>query len=116
MIRELTCIVCPRGCNLKVEFDGKEVTNVEGNFCPRGKEYAVNEMTNPVRTVTSTVRLKNGEVLPVKTALPIPKSKIFECMAEINKVVADLPISSGDVIIENTAGTKVSVIATKSAK
>ena len=64
MIRELTCIVCPRGCQLKVELDEKgAVLNVEGFTCPRGKQYAVDECTHPMRTITSTVRAANGEPL-----------------------------------------------------
>ena len=56
MVRELTCIVCPLGCDLKVELDeNKRVLSVSGNTCPRGKVYAENECVNPRRTVTSTV-------------------------------------------------------------
>ena len=34
MIRELTCIVCPKGCQLKVELDdNKKIISVEGYTC-----------------------------------------------------------------------------------
>ncbi len=80
MIKDLTCIVCPMGCSLKVELEGKKVLSVTGNTCPRGEKYAVAEFTNPERTVTTTIKCDNGEVLPVKTDSSIPKDKIFECM------------------------------------
>ena len=38
--RELICIGCPLGCMISVELEGKEVKNVTGNTCPRGKVYA----------------------------------------------------------------------------
>ncbi|MDO5310959.1 MAG: DUF1667 domain-containing protein [Clostridia bacterium] len=105
--RELTCIVCPMGCGIKVVLDGNEVVSVSGNTCPRGEAYAKTECVNPVRVITSTVRCDNGEVLPVKTAQPIPKEKIGECMKIINSHIAHLPVSVGDVIIENVFGTDI---------
>lgn len=107
MKRELTCIACPLGCNLTVELDGKEIISVTGNTCPRGKEYAVNECTRPVRTVTTTVRCEDGGLVAVKTANPIPKDKMLEAMKIINKTVAKAPISVGDIIIEDLFGSPV---------
>ncbi len=112
MKRSLTCIVCPLGCSLEVELEGKNILSVTGNTCPRGAKYAESECTNPERTITTTVRCDNGEVVPVKTITPIPKEKMFECMAEINKSVASLPIHRGDIIIKGVAGTDVNVVAT----
>ena len=84
-----------------------EVKNISGNTCPRGAEYAKNECISPVRTITSTVRCKDGSVVPVKTDRPIPKDKIFECMKIINGTVAPLPISAGDVIIKDVYGSNI---------
>ena len=113
MERLLTCIICPRGCALKVtlDVDGKP-TSVEGNACPRGEDYAVSECTAPMRTVTSTVRCEGGYVIPVKTAASIPKGKIAEVMAEINAVRARDGLKIGDTVIENVAGTGVRVVVT----
>ena len=99
MIRELTCIVCPVGCSLKVELDNSEVVSVSGNTCPRGEKYAKNECTNPQRTVTSTIKCSDGSVVAVKTDNTIPKEKVFDCMKIINNTIIDLPVSVGDVII-----------------
>ena len=115
--RLLTCIVCPRGCALTVTLDdsGKHLS-VAGNACKRGTVYAEKECTHPERTVTSTVRTSCGTVVAVKTAAPIPKECVFEVMKEINKAVAKCPVAVGDVILENAAGTGVSVVATAECK
>ena len=107
MIRELTCIVCPVGCSLKVELDNSEVVSVSGNTCPRGEKYAKNECTNPQRTVTSTIKCSDGSVVSVKTDNTIPKEKVFDCMKVINNTIIDLPVSVGDVIIKDVFGSNV---------
>ena len=111
--RELTCIVCPRGCNLTVKFntDGA-IAEITGNACKRGVTYAENECTHPKRTVTSTVRCADGRIIAVKTADVIPKERVFDAMSEINSVRPEGEIKIGDVIIENVAGTGVAVVAT----
>ena len=116
MTKNLTCIICPRGCNMKVEIEDGKVIKVEGNTCNRGYDYAVSEVTNPVRTVTSTIRLENGSMIPVKTDKPISKDLIFKCMEEINKVNIKHPIKMGQVLIENILDTGINVIATESSK
>lgn len=105
--RELTCIVCPRGCQLTVELEGKTVLSVSGNICKRGKTYAENECTNPMRTVTTTAKTTDGGVVACKTETTIPKEKMFECMEFINKTVVSLPVHVGDVILEDVFGSRV---------
>ena len=107
MKRELTCIVCPVGCQLVAEIENGAVTSVSGNTCPRGKKYAEDECIHPMRTVTSTVKCSDGSVVSVKTDRTIPKDKIFECMKIINSTITDLPVCVGDVIIEDVFGSKV---------
>ena len=112
MKRELVCIICPRGCRLTVEGEGENLI-VTGNACPKGKQYAIDECTHPVRTVTSIVRVANrvDTMVSVKTAAPIPKEKIFEVMELIRAAKVEAPITSGTVILEGVFGTEV--IATK---
>jgi CxxC motif-containing protein len=107
----LICINCPRGCHLTVD----EHLNVTGNFCPRGAVYGKQEVTNPTRVVTSTVRIDQAELAlcPVKTAQPIPKKKIFEVMASINEVHLTAPVHIGDVVIGDAAATGVAVVVTR---
>lgn len=111
--RKLTCIVCPRGCELSVSLsDDEKVLEVTGYGCPRGKEYAVAECTCPVRTVTSTVKCEDGRIVAVKTASPIPKGLIFDVMEAINSVTASSDVRIGDVVISDVCGTGVDVVAT----
>ena len=116
MKRELTCIVCPRGCSLTVEFnDDKSIKSIFGNSCKRGITYAEAECTHPMRTVTTTVRCADGRIVPVKTANPVPKEKVFDVMKEINSACPEGEISIGDVIIGNVCGTGVDVVAAANA-
>ncbi len=112
MKKELTCIICPRGCTLAVEIRNGKCT-VSGNACPKGEKYGIDECTAPTRTVTSVVRVTNREdtMVSVKTSCPVPKDKIFDVMAEIRKTSLQAPVKIGDVIIENLYGADI--IATK---
>jgi CxxC motif-containing protein len=107
MKRELTCIVCPIGCQLTVELEEGKVRSVSGNTCPRGKAYAEAECIAPMRTLTTTVRCKGGKLLPVKTDRPIPKEKLFAAMEMVNNIHPTLPISQGDVIIKEIFGAQL---------
>jgi CxxC motif-containing protein len=107
MERKLTCIICPLGCDLTVQIEDKKVIGITGNTCPRGKVYAESECTNPQRVITSTVRCNDGQMVSVKTDAPIPKEKMMECMEIINNTVAELPITVGDVIVNDVFGSKI---------
>ncbi|SEQ26132.1 CxxC motif-containing protein [Lachnospiraceae bacterium NE2001] len=113
--KEFVCICCPMGCSLSVELDDAgNVTEVTGNTCNRGRDYAISEVTAPTRMVTTTVRSVEGVSIPVKTKEPIPKGKIFECMEDIKKAVVSLPVKVGDTIVSNVAGTGIDIVATRS--
>ena len=43
--KNLTCIGCPMGCQITVEFEGEEVFSVTGNTCAIGDKYARQEVT-----------------------------------------------------------------------
>ncbi len=111
--RILTCIVCPRGCSLRVTFaeDGS-ISNIEGYSCKRGITYAEDECTHPKRTVTSTVKLKSGVPVAVKTTAAVPKELVFDVMREINAVRYDGELSVGDVVIRGVCGLDIDVVAT----
>lgn len=116
MERVITCIGCPMGCQITVTTDdatGAYVKSV-GYTCKKGLEYSQDEVTNPTRMVTSVVPVK-GSVTPlsVKTARFIPKSKIFDCLAEIQKAEVTLPVHIGDIIIPNVCDTGIDVVATR---
>ena len=112
-MKELICIVCPKGCHLKVDENNDYA--VTGNGCPRGAEYGKAELTNPTRVVTSTVRIQGAALprCPVKTNGAIPKGMIFDIMKALDEVSLTAPVTVGDVVIENVCGTGVNVVAAR---
>lgn len=112
MKKNLVCIICPRGCVLEADINGNEVS-VSGNACPKGKGYALNECTNPVRTVTATVRVSNrpNTMVSVKTNTPVAKASMMQVMEHLRKTQVQAPVSIGDVVLENVFGS--SIIVTK---
>ena len=115
MIKELTCVICPKGCCLKVQTEDGTVS-VSGNSCPRGQVYAKNEVINPVRTLTTTMKTDNGKFISVKTAEPVPKGKLLDFMKIINQTTAKTPVEIGEVLIYNIGESGIDVVATKSIK
>ena len=113
MIRELTCIVCPKGCQLRVELEDKKVISVEGYTCKRGVAYAETECIAPMRTLTTTAPVEGGGVVPVKTDKTIPKELLFDAMKEVNAVRVPKDAKLGDVVIENLLGTGANVVTTR---
>lgn len=115
MEKELICICCPKGCHLKVNI---EENNVTGNGCKRGAEYGINEVTNPVRVVTTTAKVMDGvlPVVPVKTKEPIPKGLNFKCMEVINKCTVEAPVKIGDIVVKNILGTGIDVVACRNVE
>ena len=115
MKRTFTCIVCPNGCEMEAEYEGINVLSVTGHLCPKGKSYVTQELIDPQRTIATSVCVEGG-VLPlvsVRTASAIPKDRIFDVMAEINKQILTAPVHIGDVVIENVLGLGSDVIVTK---
>ena len=111
MEKIITCTECPMGCTVTITLDGENIVNVSGNTCPRGKTYAVNELTCPRRVVTSTVKTINGKVLPVKTDGSVKKQDIFKVMDIINSITVKTPINVGDVVFKNIS-EDINLIAT----
>jgi CxxC motif-containing protein len=112
-MKELTCIVCPNSCSLKIE-KVNDAWVVTGNKCKRGENFAINEMTRPMRTISSTVRttFKDAPVVPVRVSGEIPKDKIFDVMNEINKVLLNKRVKRGYPVIKNCLDLKIDIIVT----
>lgn len=109
---KMICINCPRGCELDVEKNGDDVT-VTGQACPRGETYGRSELLNPTRMVTGLVRIAGiRKPLPVKTKTAVPKAKIDAVLFALHQTTVQLPVTIGDVIIPDVAGTGVDVVAT----
>ena len=113
--KNLTCIVCPRGCTLSVTLDPtaeNPVVSVEGQGCKRGVDYATAECTHPTRVLTTTAPTVDGGVVPCKTDKPIPRELLFEAMKAVNSLSAPVVVRIGDILLENLLGTGANIVAT----
>lgn len=106
-VTRMTCIICPRGCSLTVALGNEP--KVSGNSCPRGESYAISEITKPMRTLTTTVRVRNADGslgrVSVKSKGEIPKEQIFELAQKIHHTIVDAPVSVGDEILPGVVAT-----------
>ena len=64
MTRTFTCIICPNGCEITVEYD-PDMTDIsiQGASCPRGKEYVRQELIEPRRTIASSAWKRSANSL-----------------------------------------------------
>jgi CxxC motif-containing protein len=116
LIKKLTCISCPIGCELSVSLDENgKIIDIEGNRCPRGEEYAISEITDPKRILPISVKVENGEMelVSAKTDKPVPKKRLNEIIDYIKKLKVKAPIKRGDVIVKNILETGANLVATR---
>lgn len=116
MKRNMTCIACPLGCSLTVEYsEGLDDVTVTGNRCAKGEVYACEEILAPKRTVTATVSLTAGELsrLPVRTDRALEKELIADLLTELYRIEVSAPVAPGDRVLTDFRGTGVNVIATR---
>ncbi len=118
MNRVFTCILCPNGCEIEAEYEDGNIQKLEGNLCPKGKDYVTQELVSPMRNIATSVLLEGGELplASVRLDRPIPKGRIFEVMEEIKKQRLHAPVAIGDVVIHDVLGTGADVIVTKNVK
>ena len=112
-MKYITCITCPIGCRILINsVDNKQV--YFGNKCPKGIFFAKNELTAPVRSLTTTVRTAFPEapVLPVRTSGDVPKEKIMGIIRELSKVTVTKKIGIGEIVSANILGTGCDIVAT----
>ena len=111
----LICITCPMGCSLAVTREGRTVVKVTGNHCNRGPRYAQAELTDPRRMVATTVKARGGAkpLLPVYTAAPFPKGRIFELLAELRDLEVIAPVRADQVVLADALGTGIDVLASR---
>ncbi len=115
---KVTCIVCPVGCEIDVIPKGEDALEVSGFSCKRGEEYAILEFKNPVRILTSIVRVESEDfpTVAVRSRGKIPKDLQLRCMDEIKKVKLKPPINRNEVVIRDILNTGIDIITTGNAK
>ena len=112
---EMICITCPMGCTLQVTHEGEMLLHVDGNTCNRGIKYVESELKDPRRMVATTVRVRNGlhPLVPVYTAQPFPKPKIFELLKLIRKLEISAPVEMDQVVLADALGTGIDIVASR---
>lgn len=116
---QFNCTTCPSECLLTVEVEHETngavatVHSVTGNSCPRGDKFAHQELTCPMRVLTTTVAVFGGDeaLLPVRTAEAIPLELHAQVMALIRGLVVNAPIHMGDIILANLLDTNINLVA-----
>lgn len=116
--KNLVCIVCPNGCDAEIlikEGANIEILSIEGCTCDKGRDWVITEVTSPMRTIASGIPVEDGDfkLVSVRTDAPIPLEKIFDVMAQIKGKRVKAPVSIGDILIKNPAGTACNIIATR---
>lgn len=106
-----TCIICPLGCQVSIAQG-----DIQGHGCKRGRDWAMQEFQNPARMLTTTIAIEDGavELLPVRTLMPVAKTKLGECMAHANTLKVKAPVKAGQVVCTNLADTGIDLVATRS--
>lgn len=113
--KDITCIVCPVGCKITIQKDEDGEYLVTGNTCKRGRDYAIEEMTHPMRMLTSTVKIDHPvhRRLPVHSSAAVPKEKLFDVIRELDKVEVKSPVKTGQVVLQNVLGLGVDICASR---
>jgi len=113
--RHFTCVTCPVGCEIDVELQDGRVVSMEGNKCDKGEEFVLKELEEPMRILTTTVRLKGARwaMLPVRSDAPLPRRLLFRAIEELAGVELQAPVKLYDLVIKNVAGSGANIVATR---
>ncbi len=118
MIKTLSCILCPNGCEITAQKEEGSVRVLGGNRCPKGEDYVIQELTAPVRNVATSVLVTGGDypLCSVRLSVPIPKEKIPEVMSAIAGISVSAPVRIGQVLLPDVLGLGSDVIATRNVE
>ena len=111
-MKNIICTLCPKGCHLSVDLDNMTVS---GNGCPKGVNYGISELTAPMRTLTSTVKIEGAicRRCPVRSSADVPREKVADIMKLLDTVELTAPVALGDVIFANVLDTGADIIVTR---
>jgi len=113
--RHFVCVVCPVGCEIDVVHDGSGVISMEGNKCEKSKEFVSQELIEPMRILTTTVRVQGSgwPVTPVRTDKAVPKRLFPRIMRQLRRVEVKAPVNILDVVVRDVLHTGANIIATR---
>ena len=114
--KHFVCVVCPVGCEIDVIHDGSEIISMEGNKCEKSEEFVTQELIEPMRILTTTVRIQGARwpVIPVRTDKSVPKRLFPRIMRQLGRVKLQAPVNMLDVVVRDVMHTGANIIATRS--
>ena len=114
MNKTVTCIICPKGCEVSINLNGEEIL-IYGAGCKRGESYALEECMHPKRNVATSVRVLDGHLplASVRLTEPIPKEYIEQAIDEIKRIKMTAPCYIGDIVLTNILGMHSDVVITR---
>jgi CxxC motif-containing protein len=113
--RHLVCVVCPIGCEIDVVHDGQKIISMEGNKCEKSEEFVRQELIEPMRILTTTVRIQGARwsVIPVRSDKAVPKRLFPRIMKQLRCIKLQAPVSMLDVVVKDVLDTGTNIIATR---
>ena len=114
--KHFVCVVCPIGCEIDVVYEGSKIISMEGNKCEKSAEFVTQELIEPMRILTTTVRIQGSRwaVLPVRSDKAIAKRLFPRIMKQLRRVKLQAPVSMLDVVARDIMHTGANIIATRS--
>ena len=113
--KHFVCVVCPVGCEIDVVHDGSKIISMEGNKCEKSEEFVSQELIEPMRILTTTVRIEGSRwpAIPVRTDKAVPKRLFPHIMRQLRHVRLQAPVSMLDVVVKDVLRTGANIIATR---
>ncbi|HUW44434.1 MAG TPA: DUF1667 domain-containing protein [Dehalococcoidia bacterium] len=113
--KHFVCVVCPIGCEIDVVHDGSRIISMEGNKCERSEEFVSQELIEPMRILTTTVRIQGSRwpVIPVRTDKSVPKRLFPRIMRQLRGINLQAPVNMLDVVVKDVVGTGANIITTR---
>ncbi len=113
--KHFVCVVCPVGCEIDVVYDGSKIISMEGNKCEKSEEFVSQELIEPMRILTTTVRIQGSKwpVIPVRTDKAVPKRLFPRIMKQLRRIKLQAPVNMLDVVVKDIVGTEANIIATR---
>ena len=113
--RHFVCVVCPIGCEVDVIHDGGKIISMTGNKCEKSEEFVSQELIEPMRILTTTVRIQGARwaVIPVRSDQAIPKRLFLRIMRQLRRIRLQAPVNMLDVVAKNVLDTGANIIAAR---
>ena len=116
--KHFVCVVCPVGCEVDVVHDGSRIISMEGNECEKSEEFVSQELIEPMRILTTTVRVEGSRwpVIPVRTDKAVPKRLFPPIMRQLRHIKLQAPVNMFDVVVRDVLRTGANIIATRTMR